>query len=135
MIGFHGVPLDCINQAALHHHVPATMIISVMQVENGRNGDAIKNKNGSYDLGVMQINTTWLTSLKKYGITHAALQHDVCLNVDVGTWILAHSIAKSDGWQGIGNYHSATPKFNRIYSKKVKAKYDYTLAVIQGVSS
>jgi len=134
MIGFHGVPLDCINQAALHHHVPATMIISVMQIENGRNGDAIKNKNGSYDLGVMQINTTWLSSLKKYGITRAGLQHDACLNVDVGTWILAHSIAKSDGWQGVGNYHSATPKFNRIYSQKVKAKYDYTLAVIQGVS-
>lgn len=135
MIGFHGVPLDCINQAALHYHVPATMIIAVMQIENGRNGDAIKNKNGSYDLGVMQINTTWLASLKKYGITRTALQNDACLNVDVGTWILAHSIAKSDGWQGVGNYHSATPKFNRIYSQKVKAKYDYTLAVIQGVPS
>jgi soluble lytic murein transglycosylase-like protein len=132
MIGFHGVPLDCINQAALHHHVPATMIVSVMQIENGRNGTAIKNKNGTYDLGVMQINTSWLSTLKKFGISRSSLQHDACLNVDVGAWILAHSIAKSEGWRGVGNYHSATPKFNKIYSAKVKAKYDNTLAVIQG---
>src|SRR3990167_9492732 len=131
MIGFHGVPLDCINQAALHHHVPATMIVSVMQIENGRNGTAVKNKNGTYDLGVMQINTSWLSTLKKFGISRASLQHDACLNVEVGAWILAQSIAKSEGWRGVGNYHSATPKYNQIYSEKVKKKYHTTLAVIQ----
>lgn len=132
MIGFHGVSLECINQAALHHHVPATMIVSVMQIENGKNGDAIKNKNGSYDLGVMQINSIWLSKLKKYGVTRDALQYNPCVNVDVGTWLLARAIAKSKGWSGVGNYHSFTPKFNRTYSSKVKAKYDGTLAILQG---
>ena len=132
MIFFHGVPLECINQAALHHHVPATMIVSVMQIENGRNGDAIHNKNGTHDLGVMQINTSWLPRLQKYSISKESLKNDACLNVDVGAWILAQSIARSEGWKGVGNYHSATPKYNVVYSQKVKRKYDATLNLIAG---
>lgn len=132
MIVFHDVPLDCINQSALHYHVPATMIISVIQTEGGRNGQAVKNKNGTHDLGVMQINTIWLPKLEKYGITRDTLQYDACTNVEVGTWILAHSIAKADGWNGIGNYHSYTPKHNRIYREKVKARYNYAMYVLQG---
>ena len=135
MIGFHGVPLDCINQAALQYHVPAAMIISVMQIENGRNGNAIKNKNDTYDLGVMQINSVWLSTLKKYGITRSSLQHDACLNIAVGAWILAQSIAKSEGWRGVGNYHSMTPTFNQAYREKVKARYDSTLVLLKGVQS
>ena len=132
MIGFHGVPADCINQAALHYRVPAALIISVMQTENGHNGEASKNKNGSYDLGVMQINSTWLPSLKRYGISRYQLQYNGCVNVKVGSWILAQSIAKSEGWRGIGNYNSVTPKYNYIYSEKVKNRYLRTLAILRG---
>lgn len=134
MIGFHGVPLECINQAAVNYHVPATMIVSVMQIEDGRNGVASKNKNGSYDLGVMQINTTWLSTFNKFGISKEALQYDPCVNVNAGTWLLAKAIAKSGGWRGVGNYHSATPKFNNLYSRKVKVKFERMLAALQGVS-
>jgi soluble lytic murein transglycosylase-like protein len=42
---FHGVPLECINHAAQVFNVPATLIISIMEIENGWNGAAIKNKN------------------------------------------------------------------------------------------
>ncbi len=121
---FHGVPLECINHAAQIFHVPATMIISVMKIENGWNGAAIKNKNGTYDLGVMQVNSSWLNQLKKYGITQAALQNDPCVNVHTATWILAKGLAKGEGWQGVGNYHSATPIHNLRYRQKVKKAYD-----------
>lgn len=122
---FHGVPLECINHAAQLFHVPATMIISVMKIENGWNGAAVKNKtNGTYDLGVMQVNSSWLTQLKPYGITRENLQYDPCINVHTATWILAKGLARGEGWQGVGNYHSATPIHNQRYRQKVKMAYD-----------
>lgn len=121
---FHGVPLECINHAAQTFHVPATIIVSVMKIENGWNGAAIRNKNGTYDLGVMQVNSSWLSQLTKYGITKNDLQFDPCINVHTATWILAKGLAKGEGWQGVGNYHSATPIHNLKYRKKVKIAYD-----------
>ena len=134
MMMFHGVPLTCINQAAVHYHVPATMIVSVMKIENGRNGMAVRNTNGTYDLGVMQVNTTWLSTLAKYGITSDKLQNDPCTNVEVGTWLLAQAIADGDGWKGVANYHSHTEKFNQSYREKIKIAYFHTVNAIQGVS-
>jgi soluble lytic murein transglycosylase-like protein len=127
---FHGVPLSCINQAAEIFSVPAMMIISVMKIENGRNGDAIKNKNGTYDLGVLQVNNRWLKQLKPYGITQKKLQFDPCVNVEVGTWILAKHMAKKEGWKGVGNYHSFTPMHNARYRQKVKIFYDHLQHVL-----
>lgn len=121
---FHGVPLDCINHSARTFHVPATMIVSVMKTERGWNGAAIKNKNGTYDLGVMQVNSSWVSQLKVYGITQQSLQFDPCINVHTATWILAKGLAKGEGWKGVGNYHSATPFYNQRYREKVKATYD-----------
>jgi soluble lytic murein transglycosylase-like protein len=121
---FHGVPLECINHAAEIFHIPATIIVAVMKIENGWNGAAIKNKNGTYDLGVMQVNTSWLKQIEKTGITREQLQYDACVNVHTATWILAKGLAKSEGWQGVGNYHSATPLHNKKYRQKVKMAYD-----------
>lgn len=123
MMVFHGVPLACINQAAVHYHVPATLILSVMQVEGGRNGMANPNKDGSRDLGVMQINSRWLSTLNVHGITEKELQFNACKNVQVGAWILAKAIIKEEGWKGVGNYHSVTPRLNIRYHEKVRSYY------------
>ncbi len=121
---FHGVPLECINQSAEMFHVPAKLIISVIKIENGWNGATVKNKNGSEDLGVMQVNTTWLKELSRYGISRENLQYDPCVNVHTGTWLLAKGLARGEGWQGVGNYHSATPIYNTAYRQKVKKAYE-----------
>jgi hypothetical protein len=63
------VPLNCINAAAIQYHIPAKLIISILNVERGETGLAQRNKNGSYDLGPMQINTSWWPKLYDYGIT------------------------------------------------------------------
>lgn len=110
------VPVDCINHAAIAYHVPAKVILSVIKQENGRNGLAKPNKNGTYDYGVMQINTVWLSKLGNYGYTKENLQYDACKNVNAGTWILAQGLAEAKtAWRGIGNYHSHTEKFNKHY--------------------
>ena len=125
MMIFHDVPLACINEAAITYQVPATVIISVIKTENGKNGEVSKNPNGTYDLGVMQINSSWIPALSKKGISEESVKSDPCMNVKVGTWILAQGMAIGEGWEGVGNYHSHTPKHNLTYREKVKKIYTH----------
>lgn len=121
----HGVPIECINQAAVVYHVPAALIISVLSVEGGRVGMASPNNNGTYDYGPMQINTIWIDKLKPYGYSLQQIQYDACTNVMVGAWILGTSIANSpDLWRGIGGYHSDTPPLNQAYQYKIWNVYE-----------
>ena len=125
------VPIECINHAALTYHVPATMIISILKTEGGKNGMKSPNTDGTYDYGPMQINTRWLNTIARYGYTENDLRYDPCANVFVGTWILASNIA--DGktiWNGVGNYHSHTPHLNATYSQKVQNFHTWLVKVI-----
>lgn len=121
----HGVPIECINQAALTYNVPAKLILSILAVEGGEVGMASPNKNGTHDYGPMQINTIWLSKIKRYGYTQEQIQYDPCANVMVGAWILSQNIADStDLWRGIGGYHSYNPALNQKYQNKVWSVYD-----------
>lgn len=105
------IPISCINHSAVEFHVPASLIVSVLSIERGATGTINRNKNGTYDMGPMQINSSWLPILKKYGYSANDIIYDACKNVQVGTWILANNISKSNKlWKGIGNYHSAILK-------------------------
>lgn len=118
------VPIECINQAAVKYHVPATVIISVLKIENGHVGDANLNSNGTLDYGPMQINTVWLRQLRTYGYTAQRIQYDPCVNVEVGAWILGRNIAEGKNlWQGIGDYHSHQSRLNAHYRNKVNGLY------------
>lgn len=124
-LAINSVPIECINHAAIEYHVPATLIISVLKTENGRVGSANLNKNGTYDYGPFQVNSSWLSKIAPYGYTQQSLRYDPCVNVSVGTWILASEIASSQSlWQGIANYHSHTLFYNQPYQAKVEYTYD-----------
>jgi hypothetical protein len=119
-----GVPMECITQASVQYHVPAVVIVAVLKTENGYVGCAKLNRNGTVDYGPMQINSSWLNELHKYGYSAADLQYDPCLNVSAGSWILAREIAREKNiWRGVGNYHSHSYAENLTYQYKV----DYVL--------
>lgn len=119
-----GVPIECINHAAVSYHVPATLILSVLAIEGGHVGLASANKNGTIDYGPMQINSIWLSKLRRYGYTQHQLQYDPCVNVKVGAWILSQNIANaSTAWTGVGSYHSHTAMLNQRYQTKVSEVY------------
>lgn len=109
------------------------MILSIADGESSLNQFAqnVNYKNGravSEDIGVMQVNSTWLPKLKKYGITRELLYTDPCLNVKVGTWILVSGCdLKNMSWDCIGAYNAGPSKNNggaRLkYSVKVYNKY------------
>ncbi len=120
----HGVPIECINRAAVTYYVPAKVIISVLETEGGWPGLAKHNKNGTVDYGPMQVNSIWLKRIAPYGYTQQQLQNNPCTNVMVGTWILSREIATGQNyWQGVGDYHSHTPVFNQTYQQHVWVRY------------
>jgi hypothetical protein len=115
------VPLSCINTSAIAYHIPAHLIISVLNIERGKVGMLSKNKNNSYDIGPFQINSLWLKDLKPYGITQHTLQYDPCVNTKVAAWLLSKAIAGSqDLLMGVANYHSHTRAHNALYGQKVR---------------
>jgi hypothetical protein len=118
------VNLHCLNEAAEIFHVPAKLLISILNTEQGKVGITVKNHNGTYDIGPMQINSSWVPTLKKYGISEYQLKYDSCINIKVGAWIAAKAIASENNLLiGIGDYNSHTQRYNQNYSHKVRVNF------------
>lgn len=116
----------CWDEAAKYHKVDPWLLYAIAYVESRFNPNAIgKNKNGTRDIGLMQINDkVWLPKLNKIGITKEMLK-DPCVSVYVGAWILRQNINEF-GYtkKAIGAYHSRTPRLNKAYSDRVYAAYN-----------
>lgn len=118
------IPMHCINEAAIEYHVSAKLLITLLQVERGKIGQLTRNKNGSYDIGPAQINSSWLPELNAHGITQAQVQFDPCINIKVAAWITAKAIASENNLlTGIGDYHSHTKLYNQSYSQKIRIHF------------
>lgn len=59
----------CSTSAAAKHQIPAKIILAVAEKEAGKPGQWVNNRNDTYDVRVMQFNMSYLSELKKYGIT------------------------------------------------------------------
>lgn len=116
----------CLFLAAQNYMVPPAVLLGIMQVEGGRPGiEAGPNTNGTYDLGVMQINTLWVKELAEYwGVDRKTarkwIRDDVCTNMGVAAWILRQKINQTGNLNtAIAYYHSATPHIGSRYRRKV----------------
>lgn len=111
---------DCIDDAAKFHQVDARLVRAIAHVESRMRADAVgANTDGSTDIGLMQINSSWLPSLARYGITQAHL-FDACVNAYVGSWILSRNIQQLGlTWDAVGAYNARSPAKRLIYAQKV----------------
>ena len=115
----------CIATAAHQYALDPLLLLAVKYVETADRTDTPirHNKNGSWDIGLMQINTVWKDTLSRHGISFADLEIP-CKNIAVGAWILADKIKRKGIWEGVGSYHSNTPHLSQRYRDKVKAIWD-----------
>ncbi len=115
----------CIATAAHQYELDPLLLLAVKYVETADRTDTpIRyNKNGSWDIGLMQINTVWKDTLNRYGISSDDLKVP-CKNIAVGAWILADKIKHKGTWEGVGSYHSNTPHLSQRYRDKVKAVWE-----------
>lgn len=121
----------CLLLAAQSYNLPPTALIGIYQVEGGQAGQEVgPNKNGSYDLGPMQINTIWLPQLAEmWGVSEKTarrwVRDDPCINMNISAWILrSHLNETGDLAAAIAQYHSRTPGYGNVYKKKVVSSID-----------
>ena len=114
----------CVKQAARRYQVDEHLIRAIIQVESSGNPSALnRNADGTEDIGPMQINSSWLPVLGRYGIQRRHLD-DPCTNVHVGAWVLAGNIAHYGyTWRAVGAYNAKSCSKRQGYVAKVWRRY------------
>ena len=111
----------CWDAAAARYGVNPYLLYAIARTESHLNPAAISrnNKDGSYDIGLMQINSRWLPVLRKYGVGEAQLL-DACTNIQVGAWVLAENMRRmGNSWDAVGAYNASSPALRLKYALKV----------------
>jgi soluble lytic murein transglycosylase-like protein len=118
----------CFFVEARKQSLPPELLLAVMRTEGGKRGQFVRNRNGSYDIGPMQINTTWLAELARVtgrpvAVVQETLARDVCFNIAAGAWILRLNLnAAGYDWTAVGRYNSpANPTTAARYARQVQA--------------
>ena len=114
---------SCFEQAGARYGIAPSLLKAISVVESGSNPVALnRNRDGSEDLGLMQVNSRWLGVLAPFGIGRDQL-FDACINTHVGAWILAQNISRLGyGWEAVGAYNARSPKKRAAYASRIAAK-------------
>ena len=108
----------CFEEAGNEYGVSPLLLWGIARHESGMNPAAVgRNGNGTYDYGLMQINSRWA---KVLGIRQWMKLGEPCTNVRTGAWILAQCV-RSHGynWKAVGCYHSNTPGRRERYAGRI----------------
>ena len=108
----------CFDEAGKKYGINPAVLESIARVESNLNPRAInKNVNGTIDIGLMQINSGWLTSM---GVSTRDLLDDACLNTMTGAWILRQCIDRHGyTWEAVGCYNAMSRDKKVNYAWKV----------------
>ena len=112
----------CWEQAAERYGVSPELLYAIARTESGLDPRAVgHNRNGSRDIGLMQINSAWLPRLSALGITERDLLNP-CTSIHLGAWILAGNVQRLGyTWEAVGAYNATTPFKRTRYAWKVYA--------------
>ncbi|EST17813.1 transglycosylase SLT domain protein [Pseudomonas putida S610] len=114
-------PIVCSVMAAVKYELPVNIVLAVAAQEGGKPGQWVRNTNGTYDVGPMQFNTSYLRELARYGITAQDVEQGGCYAYDLAAWRLRGHVRNDRGdlWTRVANYHSRTPAINARYRQQV----------------
>lgn len=95
--------------------------------EAGWIGASVRNDNGTFDLGPLQINSWWVPRMAKLlgrpdHHVRYWLRYDPCFNASAARWIFLSGLsATGDFWKAVGMYHSPTAWRQRRYAVSVSS--------------
>lgn len=117
----------CWHQAAQRYSVSAELLYAIARVESDLNPLAVNRshhaRTGSYDIGLMQINSSHLRVLARYGI-HERDLYEPCMNIHVGAWLLADGFSRYGAtWDAIGAYNASCAQLKGTACQNARAKY------------
>jgi len=111
----------CLERAAAWAEVHPTLLRAIAWVESQGNPRALNwNRNGSYDVGLMQINSGWYSrGLKPWWRSLG----QPCVNVAAAAWVLKQCVADYGyTWNAVGCYH-AGPRWERGRTRAAGRRY------------
>lgn len=118
---------SCWYDAERAYGVSAELLYAIARAESNLNPAAMnlshKARTGTYDIGLMQINSGHLPRLSKHGISEKDLL-DACTNIKVGAWLLAGLFAKHGvSWNAVGAYNAACSTLKGADCQAARSKY------------
>lgn len=126
----------CMVTAAQRFNLPLNGLVAILLQENGQLGKSSTNKNGSLDLGPMQVNTIWLKPQSPlFGfVTAQELLNNLCTNIHSAAWIWSSQYkATGDLWTSVGYYHSpGNSALAWKYKVAINGKLSQAQAIISG---
>ncbi|HEY8608101.1 MAG TPA: lytic transglycosylase domain-containing protein [Noviherbaspirillum sp.] len=112
--------LACWEEAGARYGVNPSLLYAIARTESNLNPMARNvNRNGTYDIGLMQINSSWLPVLRRFGMQEEQLW-DPCTSIHVGAWVLAQNMDRfGNTWKAVGAYNARNPELQLLYARKV----------------
>ena len=123
--------LACMALVAQVYHLPPRVLPAMQAADEGGPGQVYTNRDGSEDLGIMRVNSRWISPLAKYTGLPAAkvrdrLLFDPCFNIAAAGSILRTNLNETEGdlLRAVGNYHSREAGASLSYQDRVAAAAD-----------
>ena len=108
----------CFEEAGLEYGISPELLWAIAKTESQFNLRAVHyNANGSFDYGLMQINSSWY---KELGQERWLRLNDGCYNVKVGAWILDQCIRRYGyTWAAVGCYNGVSNEKKMRYAHRI----------------
>ena len=117
----------CWDDAAARYGVSPHLLYAVARAESDLNPSAVnlthRARTKTYDIGLMQINSSHLPTLARFGIAERDL-YEPCTNIMVGAWLLAEQFSRQGvSWDSVGAYNAACTQLKDTACRAARSTY------------